>query len=89
MCHSQWRSKCWGKNNQAQLGLGYLGGNSHVPQAINSLSGGIVHITTGLFSSCSLDGIARFKCWAAGYGSTPCRFNVPDPRRSGRSTVGF
>ena len=55
--------KCWGSNQDGQLGLGYYGGDSPVPLTVTGLSSNVTAIAAGDAHTCALTTQGGVKCW--------------------------
>ncbi len=77
------RAKCWGRNEEGQLGDGTTV-NRPTPVAIRGLGTGVASVTSGLFFSCALSQSGVASCWgdnrhgALGDGTTQSR-PIPAP----------
>ena len=67
------RVACWGSNEQGKRGLGGgIGGesitpyNRAVPWLVQNLAGGMVEVSTGGWSTCSLEDNGQIWCWGGG-----------------------
>lgn len=58
--------KCWGNNNQGQLGNNKLGTNSSVPVDVTGLGTGVVSVVLGHDFSCAVTATGGAKCWGRG-----------------------
>lgn len=54
--------KCWGNNNQGQLGAGNIGPNSAIPVAVAGLGGPVSGFSVGHEAACAVVGTG-VKCW--------------------------
>ncbi|MFN8487968.1 MAG: hypothetical protein U0350_10270 [Caldilineaceae bacterium] len=59
--------KCWGYNNQGQVGSGSMGGATSTPIAVSGLTSGISALTTGALHTCALTTTGGVKCWGRNY----------------------
>ncbi len=55
-------AKCWGGNDEGQLGDGTIT-QRHSPRQVYGLTSGIAKIGAGSYFSCALTTAARVKCW--------------------------
>jgi alpha-tubulin suppressor-like RCC1 family protein len=58
--------KCWGANNNGQLGNGKLVASA-IPVAVTGLTLGIVNVAVGVNHSCALTSAGGVKCWGQNY----------------------
>jgi len=58
--------KCWGQNNNGQLGDNSTT-NRLTPVNVVSLTGGITAIAAGTYHTCALTSVGGVKCWGANY----------------------
>ncbi len=61
--------KCWGKNNQGQLGNNSTTG-SHVPVDVVGLSTGVTSVSAGGSYACALTTAGGVKCWGGNFRGT-------------------
>jgi len=57
--------KCWGYNENGQLGDGTTIGSSYLARQVSGLNDGIVKVAAGGYHTCAVDSIGRAKCWGA------------------------
>jgi alpha-tubulin suppressor-like RCC1 family protein len=57
--------KCWGSNEYAQLGDGYMELSSLAPVSVLGLSSGALVVSTAFRHTCALTGDGGVKCWGA------------------------
>ena len=55
--------KCWGRNTEAALGLGYTSGPVSTPTTVPGLSGTITAVSSGFYYGCALNSIGELRCW--------------------------
>lgn len=78
------RVVCWGSNENGKRGLGGgIGGeettpyNRAVPWLVQNLAGGMVEVSTGGWSTCSLEDTGQIWCWGGGqYGQLGTAIDV-------------
>jgi len=56
--------KCWGSNDQQQLGDGATG-RKNVPTQVTGLTSGVTSISSGLYHTCAVLATGAAKCWGA------------------------
>jgi alpha-tubulin suppressor-like RCC1 family protein len=56
--------KCWGSNDQQQLGDGATG-RKNVPTQVTGLTSGVASISSGLYHTCAVLATGAAKCWGA------------------------
>lgn len=54
--------KCWGENQQGQIGIGTMGQPAFVPAAVNTITG-VVGAAAGREHTCALQGDGGIYCW--------------------------
>jgi alpha-tubulin suppressor-like RCC1 family protein len=57
-------AKCWGSNDQQQLGDGATG-RKNVPTQVTGLTSGVTSISSGLYHTCAVLTTGAAKCWGA------------------------
>ncbi|MFN9109956.1 MAG: RCC1 domain-containing protein, partial [Bacteroidota bacterium] len=57
--------KCWGNNDDGQLGDGTYGTNRLVPVGVSGLNSGVTRIAVGFGHSCAVLSSEEMKCWGA------------------------
>lgn len=58
--------KCWGSNSYGELGTAVtIGQSTHVPTAINNLTGTFTTVVVGLFGVCAMKADRSIYCWGS------------------------
>jgi alpha-tubulin suppressor-like RCC1 family protein len=76
--------KCWGRNNEGELGEPLAGSASVVPIDVSGLSSGMLAVAGGGYHSCALTTDGSAKCWGLnrhgqlGDGTTQIRYTPAD-----------
>lgn len=75
--------KCWGRDNQGQLGDGGTNTDKTTPVDVSGLSAGVASVTAGAYHSCAVTTTGGLKCWGLngngqlGDGGTSSSVNTP------------